>query len=91
MWYTYIYVVLVNGKLAKIATMDPNLFLVLQHSCAGVDMSKMAPNNITTITMGGKGQLCGVHPKLPHFRLFDVAPKQLVLLLKGQYVYFPSI
>ena len=28
MWY--IYVVLVNGKLAKIATMDPNLFLVLQ-------------------------------------------------------------
>ena len=42
------YIVFVNGKLAKNATMKPVLFLVLQlkkhqlYSCAGVDMSTPA-------------------------------------------------
>ena len=43
-----VYIVLVNGKLAKNATMDPVLFLVLQlknhhlFCCVGVDMSTPA-------------------------------------------------
>ena len=44
----YMYIVLVNGKLAKNATMDPGFFLVVQpkihhlYSCSGVDISTAA-------------------------------------------------
>ena len=53
-----IYIVLVNGKLAKNATIDPVLFLVLQlknhhvFRCAGVDMSM--PTKKTTLAQAQK-------------------------------------